>query len=328
MDISCGIPNFEFDFYFSDKILKQLQLSESSNVFKVNSKNVFQKLQAADYDLVIIGTVHRYFNVFKKISENYNTSIIVHNRNFSNVNAMQLLRNIPRQGFIFRTKLLLKEALLSAPKVYRNSKKLVLDKAFCDINYQYLPLFYTHHSTNKFSNSDEITVVVPGAVSQQRRDYNHVFQELREIQNSKLKVIFLGKVSGSELSLLQKLDSEKNPNFELVYFTEKVPQSIFDEWMRKADVLWCPVQQETEFFSVKEVYGSTKMTGNIRDAIKYGKPAIFPKNYTSNSAFIFLESDDLEAQLQSMKNSSVENLKMFEKTEIQKQFSELLQKLI
>jgi hypothetical protein len=45
--------------------------------------------------------------------------------------------------------------------------------------------------------------------------------------------------------------------------------------MQKADVLWCPIQQKTMFFSQEEIYGKTKMTGNLGDAIKFGKQAVF-----------------------------------------------------
>ena len=67
--------------------------------------------------------------------------------------------------------------------------------------------------------------------------------------------------------------------------------------MQKADILWCPIQQETEFFSQKEIYGLTKMSGNIGDAIKFGKLAIFPENYPSKYPFIIPEIQNIEAQL-------------------------------
>ena len=63
--------------------------------------------------------------------------------------------------------------------------------------------------------------------------------------------------------------------------------------MQKADILWCPIQQETEFFSQKEIYGFTKMSGNIGDAIKFGKLGVFPKNYPSNYSFIISEKGSL-----------------------------------
>ena len=97
--------------------------------------------------------------------------------------------------------------------------------------------------------------------------------------------------------MLQNFEQNKPENISIKYFTEKVPQNVFDDYMQKADILWCPIQQETEFFSQKEIYGVTKMSGNIGDAIKYGKLAIFPENYPSKYAFIIPEIDNIEAQL-------------------------------
>jgi hypothetical protein len=82
-------------------------------------------------------------------------------------------------------------------------------------------------------------------------------------------------------------------NISIKYFTEKVPQDVFDDYMQKADILWCPIQQETEFFSQKEIYGFTKMSGNIGDAIKFRKLAVFPENYPSKYSFIVPEKGSL-----------------------------------
>lgn len=327
MEISKEIAGISVDFYFSEKILKQLQLNENDNVFKTNPDLILKQLSLIDYQLVVIGTAHRYFNVFKKIPKKFNTAIIVHNVNFSKVGKFQLLKNVVKKEVIFRVKLLLKESLLSAPKVYEVSKKLVLDKALIQENYKYLPLFFTEFLEENISISEEKMVVIPGAVSQYRRDYQRVFKKIKTIENLKLNVVFLGKAVGNELLVLKSLEG-KNPNVKLTYFTEKVPQNLFDEYMKKADVLWCPVQQETEFFSVREFYGLTKMTGNIRDAVKYGKPAIFPQNYKSDYSFIILENQDIENQLILIKNKSLEISGGFEKKEVQKQFITLIDSLI
>jgi hypothetical protein len=61
--------------------------------------------------------------------------------------------------------------------------------------------------------------------------------------------------------------------------------------MQTAEVLWCPIQKETRFFGIPEIYGKTKMSGNIGDAIKYAKPAIFPKSYSASYSFIFKEKE-------------------------------------
>ena len=315
---------FSVDYYFSEKILKTLGLKESENIKKTTSENLIQQLSTNNYQLIIIGTVHRYFNVFDKIAEKFNASIICHNLNFVKVSNFHLLSSIFKEDIQYRLKLLLKEGLLRKSKVYQKAKNLlVLDENLTKENYTNLPLFYTKFFDKP--DNETFTIVIPGAVSQKRRDYDKVIKELKNLElnfdnyefrrnetfvennlqekgssvgtTQNLEIIFLGKAQGNELEILQNFEQNKPENISIKYFTEKVPQNVFDDYMQKADILWCPIQQETEFFSQKEIYGITKMSGNIGDAIKFGKSAIFPENYPSKYAFIIPEIHNIEAQL-------------------------------
>ena len=290
---------FSVDYYFSEKILRFFGFAQNDklpeNIKKETPENLIQQLSTNNYQLVIIGTVHRYFNVFEKVAEQFNTSIICHNLNFVKVSNFDLLSSIFKEDFQFRLKLLLKEGLLRKSKVYQKAKNLlVLDRGFDSTQpdkYKFLPIFYTKFSEKP--NNPIFTIVIPGAVSQKRRDYERVLKSIK-IFHFPLEIIFLGKAQGKELEMLQNFEQSKPENISIKYFTEKVPQDIFDHYMQKADILWCPIQQETEFFSQKEIYGFTKMSGNIGDAIKYGKSAIFPENYPSNYSFIIPEKGSLE----------------------------------
>ena len=293
---------FSVDYYFSEKILKTLGLQETENKIKSNHQTIFKQLQTKNYDLIIIGTVHRYFNVFEKIAEKFNTSIICHNLNFVKASNLNLLSSIFKEDFQFRLKLLLKEGLLRKSKVYQKAKNLlVLDRGFENFvrkplvyaqsdKYKFLPIFYTKFSEKP--NNPIFTIVIPGAVSQKRRDYERVLKSIK-IFHFPLEIIFLGKAQGKELEMLQNFEQSKPENISIKYFKEKVPQDVFDDYMQKADVLWCPIQQETGFFSQKEIYGFTKMSGNIGDAVKFGKLAVFPKNYPSKYSFIVPEKGSL-----------------------------------
>ena len=327
MELMNDSKEFSVDYYFSEKILKTLGLKESENIKKTTSGNLIQQLSTNNYQLIIIGTVHRYFNVFDKIAEKFNASIICHNLNFVKVSNFHLLSSIFKEDIQYRLKLLLKEGLLRKSKVYQKAKNLlVLDENLAKENYSNLPLFYTKFFEKP--DNETFTIVIPGAVLQKRRDYKSVIKKLKNLElnfeeselrrsetfventlsergssvgtTQNLEIIFLGKASGKELEMLQDFDSSgslRMPNVSIKYFTEKVPQDVFDEYMQKANILWCPIQQETEFFSQKEIYGVTKMSGNIGDAIKYGKLAIFPENYPSKYAFIIPEIHNIEAQL-------------------------------
>ena len=298
---------FSVDYYFSEKILRFFGFAQNDklpeNIFKAKPENLIQQLSTNNYQLVIIGTVHRYFNVFEKVAEQFNTSIICHNLNFVKASNLNLLSSIFKEDFQFRLKLLLKEGLLRKSKVYQKAKNLlVLDRGFENFvrkplvyaqpdKYKFLPIFYTKFLEKP--KNETYTIVIPGAVSQKRRDYERVLKSIK-IFHFPLEIIFLGKAQGKELEMLQNFEQSKPENISIKYFKEKVPQDVFDDYMQKADVLWCPIQQETEFFSQKELYGITKMSGNIGDAVKFGKLAIFPENYPSNYSFIIPEKRNVE----------------------------------
>lgn len=295
MELMADSKAFEVDYYFSERIIKRIG-KHQSNIYLSENTELLHQLNQLHYDLVIIGTVHRYFNLFNEIVSRFNTSVIVHNLNFTKISRFQLFKNIFKKDVKYRLKLWLKEDLLSAPKVFKNAENLlVLDQSLIQNKLKFLPVFFNQYHVH--TDSEVLTIVIPGAVSQQRRDYKKVLQELiyfQEIDSEKsVQVIFLGKARGKELLWLQDFEKEKSNQVSIQYFTEKVPQNIFDEWMNAADVLWCPIQRETEFFSHKEIYGKTKMTGNIGDAIKYGKTAFFPENYPTDFEFIINRNNNL-----------------------------------
>ncbi len=333
---------FSVDYYFSEKILRFFGFAQNDklpeNIFKAKPENLIQQLSTDNYELIIIGTVHRYFNVFEKIAEKFNTSIICHNLNFVKASKLDLLSSIFKEDFQYRLKLLLKEGLLRKSNVYKKAKNLlVLDRGFENFvrkplvyaqpdKYKFLPIFYTKFLEKP--KNETYTIVIPGAVSQKRRDYEKIIKELKNLElnfdegdfcracpeisgnetfventlsekgssvgtTQNLEIIFLGKASGKELEMLQNFEQSKSENISIKYFIEKVPQDIFDNFMQKADILWCPIQQETEFFSQKEIYGFTKMSGNIGDAVKFGKLAVFPEDYPSKYSFIIPEKGSL-----------------------------------
>ena len=298
MELMNDSKAFSVDYYFSEKILRFFGFAQNDklpeNIKNATPENLIQQLSTDNYQLIIIGTVHRYFNVFEKVAEKFNTSIICHNLNFVKASNLGLLSSVFKEDYQYRLKLLLKEGLLRKSNVYKKAKNLlVLDRGFDSAQpdkYKFLPIFYTKFSEKP--KNETYTIVIPGAVSQKRRDYERVLKSIK-IFHFSFEIIFLGKASGKELEMLQDFEKSKPENISIKYFTEKVPQDVFDHYLQKADILWCPIQQETEFFSQKEIYGFTKMSGNIGDAIKFRKLAVFPENYPSKYSFIIPEKGSL-----------------------------------
>lgn len=301
---------FSVDYFVSEKIDKLI--SFKGNVVVCNRNLILKKLQKSQYDLVIIGTAHRYFSTFLKISKEFNASLIVHNLNFSKSKSGTLFNNVLKKDVAFRMKLLFKEGLLSSPELHEIVKnQLFLDQELSKNserkNAHFLPVFAFKNFDSSKKN-DETIVVIPGAVSQHRRDYEHVFSVLKNAKTQQnFQFIFLGKASGSELEKLKNLKIELSSNIKITFFNEKISSLEFSDYMKKANVLWCPIQKETEFFSVKEFYGSTKMTGNLGDAIQYGKPAVFPRNYPIHLSFLFPEEENVFEQFQKLKSTDFQS---------------------
>ena len=327
MDVMHDSKAFSVDYYFSVKIKNQIKESDEF-VHVSDSSMILDQLSRKKYDLVIIGTIHRYFNTFLAINQKYKTSVIVHNLNFSKISKFGLIKNIFKNDFVYRLKLWWKEGLFNVNKTYEKaSAHLVLDKQLSSEKYRFLPLFYI--KTFEEIENEELTIVIPGGVSQKRRDYQHVFETIKNSTiNENLTFVFLGKAKGKELKDLEIVSKNIPKNIKITYFPERVSSEVFDDWMKKADVLWCPIQQETEFFSNKEMYGKTKMTGNLGDAIKYGKFAVFPKNYLSKLEFIIAEEENIIEQFQNLKNSTFDFQRDFSREKIQKDAETLLNKLI
>lgn len=326
MDIMQDSQEFSVDFYLSEKIRNQV--NEGENIFLSDSSMILDQLKNKAYDLVIIGTLHRYFNTFQVITQKYNTAVIVHNLNFTHTSGLRLVKNIFKADIIYQLKLWWKEGLFNASKIYQNAKNvLVLDEALSSERFRFLPIFYTQNF--KRSENQNFVVVIPGGVSQKRRDYDHIFNIIQNIKtDEKYEFIFLGRAKDHELKKLEKLAIQLPSNVDVTYFSERVSQKDFDFWMRKANVLWCPIQPETEFFSQKEIYGKSKMTGNLGDAIKYGKLAVFPENYPCQLDFIIPEQQDILKQFQELKNTDFDFQLKYSKNTVRENLEKVLNSLI
>ncbi|WP_080778337.1 glycosyltransferase family protein [Chryseobacterium phocaeense] len=327
VDIMKDSSEFSVDYYFSKKIGDLVEHS-GEMVFLSDSSMILEQLKLKKYDLIIIGTVHRYFNTFHALVQKYNTAVIVHNINFSSASKSALMASVFKGDLIYRLKLWWKEGLFYTSKVYRNAKNLlVLDEELSSRKLKFLPLFYSK-SFEKPENM-KLTIVIPGGVSQKRRDYDHVFKTIRNLKpEEECEFIFLGKAGDKELGKLEKLARQLPDRVSIQYFSDRVSHLDFEKGMQQADVLWCPIRRETEFFSRKEMYGVTKMTGNLGDAIKYAKTAIFPKDYPSKLEFIVPEQENILEQCKKLQNAHFDFQENYSKKSVLKKLETVLNGLI
>ncbi|RMZ58837.1 hypothetical protein D1632_14760 [Chryseobacterium nematophagum] len=319
---------FAVDYYFSEKIYKQIR-KEKNAIFLSDSSMILDQLKLKKYDLIIIGTVHRYFNTFQVIAKKYQTFIIAHNLNFIKASKMNIMKSVFQEDVIFRLKLWWKEGLYYFSKPYHDAKGLlVLDEELASDKYTLLPVFYNRY-TERVARNKQLHIVIPGSVSQKRRDYEHVFKIIQNITSSSFfTFVFLGKAKGHELMQLQKISTDLPKNIEILYFSERVSQQDFDFWMKKADILWCPIQSQAVFFSQQEKYGETKMTGNLGDAIKFGKLAVFPSFYQSKLDFIIPEQENVIQQFEELKNASFDFQESYKYSIVKEKLEKIVDTLI
>jgi hypothetical protein len=107
-----------------------------------------------------------------------------------------------------------------------------------------------------------LKVVIPGAVSQKRRDYQRILKKIQNFETP-MEIVFLGKAAGNELLQLQNLEKTLPKKIRIKYFEEKVLQSIFDEEMKTASLLWCPIVTTIQFFSQTECFRLIIMIINL-----------------------------------------------------------------
>ncbi len=317
---------FEADFIISDKIRSSLSI-EKGTLLTATPKSLLKLLQQRHYDLVIIGTVQRHFNLFKEVCRKYKVAIIVHNLNFSRASWSILLKSIWQGQLKYKLKLILKEGLFQAASVYKKADHLlVLDKTFANSSYIFLPVFF--NKVDSYPQETSILkIVIPGTVSQEKRNYTHVLRTIRTFKND-VELVFLGKAEKKELQQIKLYEALLPRHIKFKYFEERISPHIFEQELLTADLLWCPIQKYTTSFGSTEIYGQTKISGSIGDAIKYGKYAIFPSFYRTELPFIIKEEYELESQMISLKSSPYDFKQEFSLDKRKIKFIKILQTLI
>ena len=81
---------------------------------------------------------------------------------------------------------------------------------------------------------------------------------------------------------------------------------------------------KTSFFGVEEIYGMTKMSGNIGDAVRFMKPAVFPVGYLSCCPFIIKENENIEQIFSNSTNISENSFENFAKEKIVLQLEKII----
>ncbi|MFN9709910.1 MAG: hypothetical protein ACK55K_00695 [Bacteroidota bacterium] len=152
-----------------------------------------------------------------------------------------------------------------------------------------------------------IRLVVPGSLDYNRRNYNDVFDFLLKAKevNLPVEVYLLGGYLDKEgYSIIQKCQALSIDYPHLFFYDcEFISFDLFEEIMHKAHFIWAPSASYTMSINgVEEIYGISKVSGNIFDAIRYARPIIIPDtlnidSFQHLSAFKYKNVNDIVSLL-------------------------------
>ncbi len=157
-----------------------------------------------------------------------------------------------------------------------------------------VPLFHIpgavfEHVVAPLTVQDKIRLVVPGTIDKRRRNYDDVFLlcELLEEAALPVEIILLGGYNGNYGKAIIAKARHWNAQFTSIksYDTPLIPQAEYDRVMQQAHFLFCPVEVHTKICgNVTEVYGISKSSGALSDAVRHAKPVILPEAYKITSS--------------------------------------------
>jgi hypothetical protein len=147
-----------------------------------------------------------------------------------------------------------------------------------------LPLQVPEPRFRKPAPGSPLRVTIPGAVDLRRKDYLLVARALRRVApalSAPFELVFLGAPGPGARRVTEPLEglSRRHPRFSFASFPGRVSQDAFDAVMTGTDLLLAPIHRIHYFKGCREVYGRSKISGSLLDAVRFLKPCILPEHY-------------------------------------------------
>lgn len=173
------------------------------------------------------------------------------------------------------------------------------------------------------------TLLIPGAVLGDRRNYLGVFTCLMRLDREQLletKLVLLGRLPVSAdsnglnglISRKTRAKTKKQDTFlrkvrsyislltkkglEIETYSHEINQAHFSKKLREADLIIAPVAKSIEVDGIEEYYGKTKFSGTLNDIRLYNKKALVPQHVwhsqlNANRISAYDDIKDLELQI-------------------------------
>ncbi len=168
-------------------------------------------------------------------------------------------------------------------------------------------LYNPDKKTKQTKQTKQIHFVVPGEIINTRRDHQTiltVFTSLFKKYKQRINLTLLGRPRGNYgATILNHAETLKKQGYNITYYKEFVPETLYDETLQNADVIIAPVKlQTTSLGTIKEIFGQTKASGAPYEAIQYAKPLIIPNGFNmvkelTNSILPYASEEDLQQHL-------------------------------
>lgn len=278
----------DFHFFVSPKVYDKLTAIPQEHISVIVS---VAETDFSHFEGVVVNTLHRDFRNYEKLFTSQQVLCLIHNLNFSlffkTISFANILKE--KERFTYFLKLYLKEKVASQRKVILKAKQYgviseaalqtILANGKHSAKSKLIQMNYCHESV--FPEDEVIHIVMPGNVSNKRKDVDLVLSVISRLQpQSTLQFTFLGKPENdSVVSQLEQLKKNCHSKIRITYFSQFIPWVSYSKIISKAHLLLCPVKEQTSFYWVDEYYGSTKVSGSEADCIYNGKIGIFPGSY-------------------------------------------------
>ncbi|MFY7879308.1 MAG: hypothetical protein ACOVP6_04505 [Lacibacter sp.] len=142
-------------------------------------------------------------------------------------------------------------------------------------------LFEPEHYKTPEPITNNLQLVVPGSVDPKRRNYEDVFQLIELLRTNKIDIVIrlLGGFADLENNdLLNKcrIIKQSYPGFNF-YESTFVEGNEYEEQLQTAHFIWVPSVLHTIIAdNIEELYGVSKSSGTLFDAIRFARPVIAP----------------------------------------------------
>ena len=137
------------------------------------------------------------------------------------------------------------------------------------------------------SQKPALEIVIPGTLRGEGRDYQKVraaFEHLAPGLQRPVKLIFLGGTKGNYAQkIIRDFQAIENDFFRIQYSPKFISQKEFDRQLRRADFLILPLKKDYQLGIIREIYGTTNISGGINDMIRFGIPTLITPDYPLES---------------------------------------------